>query len=490
MEHEGTIQEGNVLNVPHLEKAGLKATKLYVRSNVIRLWQVLKTSSCVVQGPPGIGKSTSVWYWLLSKVSEITSDRSSLWCHFRASGAPSTYLVIAIDDDQDLRFKPVKRPNLSKEEKFAVCVIDGVRQENKGKVNEICEELEYDQMVWVTSQQIVIHEEILEELAWEEFFCSSWTRREIDSYVAVMSKEGKAVILEDFHQAMAARIDDRDYSVDEVIDIKYWFFGGSARYMFGMKMARALVDIEKAVHKINDVEQVFRGLTGSLGPLAVDHIISHFPDVDLKFGLLSSHVIELLSTKVGFAAITMLYRTTWVQENPSVHGFVFEWDLFTQIKQYKKLALSSTKAGDIDTTWNVDHNISLKTFLAGTNMTACIMVRPEKWNHPEYDGLYIHTNDQGERELVAWNASEAAKHNGSVTKLLLLLQEIGNRPPTAHPIVVDKVRFVFITPTENFERFERPNDSAHLLAKNQLAAWRFPGYEVFGGHRTMMQLLL
>lgn len=88
----------------------------------------------------------------------------------------------------------------------------------------------------------------------------------------------------------------------------------------------------------------------------------------------------------------------------------------------------------MDTTWTVDEDISLKSFLVGASTVGRIMVHPEKWNnHPEYDSLYIHTNPQGERELVPWNASEAVKHTGSVTNLCLLLREIGNRAPDDHP---------------------------------------------------------
>jgi hypothetical protein len=485
MEDNDAVQEGHVLDVQHLDKAGLRPTDLYVRSCFISLWQVLSRSSCVVQGPPGVGKSTAVWFWLLARVSAMnsTSNRRVLWCHFRPSYS-STYLVITIGPQQELQFKRVKPSNLLKEERFGICVMDGVRHENRAKVNEFCDELEFDQMVCVSSQQIVIPRENLLELELEDFSCSSWTREEINSYAAVMREEEKASVVADFKDTMAGRIDDRDYSMDEVVEIKYWFFGGSARYMFGLTMKHALADIQDHVHKITDAEQVFRGLTGSRGLLSVNHIISHFPGADEEFRLLSPHVIELLSTQVGFAAIRMFYRSSWVRGNPTVHGFVFEWDLFTQIKQYGQLALSSGQAGNMDTTWTVDQDISLKSFLAGTSTAARIMVRPEKWNHPEYDGLYIHTNQHGEKELVAWNASEAVKHSGSVTKLCLLLREIP-RSPLDHPLIFDNVRFVFIVPIDNIGRFEVPSYSAQSIARHQLRRWHFSGFEVLGGKRTV-----
>lgn len=182
----------------------------------------------------------------------------------------------------------------------------------------------------------------------------------------------------------------------------------------------------------------------------------------------------------------MFYRSSWVRGKLSVHGFVFEWDLFAQIKQYGELVLSSSHDDNrMDTTWPVDEDVSLKTFLAGTSTTGRIMVCPEKWNHPEYDGLYIHTNPQGERELVAWNASEAVKHTDNITKLCLLLQEIGNRAPDDHPLVFDKVRFVFLVPIENVGTFKPPSDYARLVARNQLMGWDFSDFVVLGGQRTV-----
>lgn len=490
---EPSVEEGAVVrDIRFLDKAGLRPTDaLYVRNASVSLWQALESRSCAVQGPPGVGKSTTIWVWLLHKVSAMDSKSNcrALWCHFRPHPAPPTFTVITITAEGGLEFKSVKPSLLLKEEKFAVCVMDGVREENKKEVSKYGAELDYGQMVWVTSQQVVIPQETLLELGWDEICYPSWTRDEIDSYVLKMSEEEKTRIIADFNAGMAGRLDDdKEYAIDDVVNIKHWFFGGSARYMFGLPTQKALADIKNHTEKIEDVEQVFRGLTGSRGRLAVNHIIAHFPNSvneENEFCLLSSYVIELLSKKMGFAAIKMFYRSSWVRGNPSVHGFVFEWDLFTQIQQNGSLSLSSGQESGMDTTttWRVDQSISLKDFLAGKGTTGRTMVRPEKWNHPEYDGLYIYTNHQGQKELVAWNASEAKQHTGSVTKLRVLLQTIGNR--AQKPLVFERVRFIFIVPTEDIASFRLPSASQTLLASQQLKLWHFPGFEVLGGNRTV-----
>lgn len=119
--------------------------------------------------------------------------------------------------------------------------------------------------------------------------------------------------------------------------------------------------------------------------------------------------------------------------------------------------------------------MSMERFLANQVTAESIMVRPEKWNQAEYDGLNIHMNEIGERKLVAWNASEACRHSGNVTKLTLFLRLIGNREE--NPVRFDKVRFVFIIPTANLESFQLPNAQATLMARNQLVDARFTGFE-------------
>ena len=92
---------------------------------------------------------------------------------------------------------------------------------------------------------------------------------------------------------------------------------------------------------------------------------------------------------------------------------------------------------DMDTSWIAQQSVSLQGFLANQVSSEKLMVRPEKWDHSEYDGLYIHRDELGQKEVVVWNASEADKHKGDVTKLGAFLRHIGNCPED--PIHFDKV---------------------------------------------------
>ena len=161
-----------------------------------------------------------------------------------------------------------------------------------------------------------------------------------------------------------------------------------------------------------------------------------------------------------------------------MHGFVFEWDIFVQLETAKQLNLSDSRGQQF--TWLVDEDVSLHHFVTNGVTSSRMMIRPAKWNHPEYDGLYLTRDNEGKSHLVAWNASEAASHKGKVDKLVVLLQQLSVR--THQPISFDTVRFVFIVPELVLEAFELPSTSETLHARQVLscANWGFTEFEVLG----------
>ena len=83
---------------------------------------------------------------------------------------------------------------------------------------------------------------------------------------------------------------------------------------------------------------------------------------------------------------------------------------------------------------------------------------------------------------MAWNASEAETHSGRVSKLLATLESLSQRDVDS--INFASVRFLFLVPIDSLHDFKLPTRSQQLLAQQQLAAWSFGGFEVFGATRT------
>lgn len=90
-------------------------------------------------------------------------------------------------------------------------MIDGARQDNRGEINTLDEEMEYDCIYWVASQQVTIPEEQLQELGWTEFKCSSWSSGEIDAYGATFDDSMKTETKADFMNAMSGMSSDLNH---------------------------------------------------------------------------------------------------------------------------------------------------------------------------------------------------------------------------------------------------------------------------------------
>jgi hypothetical protein len=175
-----------------------------------------------------------------------------------------------------------------------------------------------------------------------------------------------------------------------------------------------------------------------------------------------------------------MYGSHWEISNPSVHGFVFEWDILTRLQKFKHLTLTNPHGDEI--TWMITKYACLAEFSRNGVTADRLLVCPEKWNHPEYDGMYIYRDQQQGVHLVAWNASEATTHSGKVSKLVAMLEAFSQREHNAINFV--SVRFLFLVPTDEVHNFQLPSASDNLLARQQHAAWGFQGFEVFGTSRS------
>ena len=490
---------GTVVTVQHVEESGLRAEptiRFMTRAQHATLWAELEAASCLLEGPPGAGKSTAVWFWLTQRV--LRTGEKALWCHFMKLGF-WVVRVISRGEDGKLTFKKINARDdpfahvYDNEEKIEICVVDGVTHDNKEMAGKSWRSFGFDSslykhchMIWISSQQLVVPREHLHAVNMKYLSLYSWTETEINEYAATFDDGMKRAFVDEVMAGIPQNRSLPSATIDfeQACTIKKYFCGCSARWMFGMSLKDALEDIEIHLWKVNNVQLIQNGLAGVRGMTAVNHVFAMYPSNNSDrlglFKISSSFMMEKISETVGLEAIRAMYSSHWVQNNPSVHGFVFEWDIITQLQKNNSLTLT---VGSLESTWTITKTVRLEEFLRhGIADDEQLLVLPEKWNHPEYDGLYIYKDGDRHLHLVAWNASEAATHSGSVSKLLVMLESLSQRE--AESINFDTVRFLFLVPHERLLNFKMPPSSQCLLAKQQLTAWSFGGFEVGGTART------
>ena len=487
---------GTVLTVEHVDESGLRAERFMTRAQHVTVWAELEAVSCLLESPPGAGKSTAAWFWLTQRV--LRSGEKALWCHFAKLG----FLVVRVicrGDDGTLTFKRIQARDdpfahvYDDDEKIKICVVDGVTVDNKEMAGKSWRSFGFDSslyqychMIWISSQQLVVPREHLQAVNMKYVSLYSWTETEINEYAATFDDRMKRAFVDEVIGGLPENRSLRSATIDfdQACTIKKYFCGCSARWMFGMNLKAALEDIEIHLAKVNNAQLIQNGLAGARGVTAVNHVIAmYLSDSSDRLGLFeisSSFMMEKISEAVGLEAIRVMYSSHWVQNNPSVHGFVFELDIITRLQKQNSLTLT---VGSSESMWTITKTVRLAEFLRrGIADDEHLLVLPEKWNHPEFDGLYIYRDEDRHFHLVAWNASEAATHSGNVSKLLVMLKSLSQRE--AESINFATVRFLFLVPLESLRNFNMPSSSQCLLAKQQLAAWSFGGFEVGGTTRT------
>mmetsp|Transcript_3351 Transcript_3351/g.8517 ORF Transcript_3351/g.8517 Transcript_3351/m.8517 type:complete len:503 (+) Transcript_3351:170-1678(+) len=488
-----TLRQGLVGDVPFMNKSALRAeptVPFIVFAEHEELWALLDRGSCLVEGPPGSGKSTAVWLWLLRHI--LQTGHRGLWFHFSKTD-PVAVVSITRNDHDTLSFSSVLKDNPFEADFSSttvdVCVVDGVTETNLAIVRNSwlvfspisTEELRQCHMIWVSSQQVVVGQEHFEKNGMRRYTSFTWTDHQVSTYAATFDAQQQKTFTHDVVRGMpeGRLMPQQDITFLQALDIKIYFFGNSVRWLFAMKMEEALEDLSHFVEAIDDAKILKAGLTGSRSRRAVNHVIAMDRSATRErsgvFKIASTFITETLSSELGLEAIRVMYASRWVKSNPSVHGFVFEWDILTRLEGNQQLLFKDIGGNELMI--SVENTIRLAQFDISGMIGSRLLVCPEKWNHPEYDGLFITRDEQG-LHVIAWNASEATTHSGSVAKLLVQLEFWAHRE--LNPIAFNSVRFLFLVPAQNLATFQMPSDVTCLAARKHLHAWNFQTFEVYG----------
>ena len=161
-----TLQQGLVGDVPFIDKSALRAEStvpFMVLAEHEELWASLDRGSCLVEGPPGSGKSTAVWLWLIRHI--MRTGHRGLWFHFSKLDPVTAIKITRNNHDRTLSFLSLLRGGDSFEDNFSethidVCVVDGVTEANLTTISsswlvfspKSFTELRQYHMIWVSNQ--------------------------------------------------------------------------------------------------------------------------------------------------------------------------------------------------------------------------------------------------------------------------------------------------------------------------------------------------
>ncbi|CAK5056313.1 unnamed protein product, partial [Aphanomyces euteiches] len=374
-------------------------TFLYPRAQVKELWQFLSDRVIVAKkkgyivGPPGTGKSMAT----LSYVASLNrKEWRVIWIHLTKDDCTH---ILDMATKQNWRIGSVvsKLPRSHDDQKLFVC-LDGFHEGDyhmKLFRKHIAAQLkDIDRFVVCSSMSTLGKRNPDDDnrAGIEFFFMYSWTR---DEYRAAVQDE-------EFLNSVKVYLDATPPSdmneettltgaeyLNDVMDKKFYYAGGSCRYMFQLSTGEVISRIEEAIQAAPNKADLVKYCVG----------MYHKDEINRLYGLnenreryaVSEYALSCFVNASGKDTIVELAKNLGSAQTPPMHGYLFEWLFLATVKEEKvelidvnseKVPLPMTEVCIFDPTKN------FKTTGEGKEHHICAdkkWLKPVKRNQDGYD---------------------------------------------------------------------------------------------------------
>jgi hypothetical protein len=441
VEQQPLTTVNSLVDVHQKQLAGfaVDVCRVFVRPESVAMWSAIEDAvasgkNLRVSGPPGTGKSTEAWAWAMWKAQH--TKKKVVWFHYAKTRA--TKVVIDGASMKVFTGHSAKIADIENSEGDFL-IVDGVMEKDSIEITRDCSAWRgfgaSRTFVTVSSVSVSPATEQDQEAHLTGHTVPSWT---LEQYELACNDD-------DFFNSVKAKLCNGDEGMerDDLIIAKYFFAGGSARWMFEFTLVDLKRDFDIHFNKVQNYRAVFGVVGGEKSTDAVNHLrgltITH--DGTMAYFFISQYATNRLAERCGNDADRQFildgYKKADETGNPSFRGWIFEFDVDYQLKEAKRTEKSLTisirpnKEQEQDEeeehqqqVWRVDEYITFKdrAGLLAKVMTLSanqvLWAKPALWCQKAFDFLYFQ-RDGAKLIMVAVNASHAKKH-------AVLLQELNS----------------------------------------------------------------
>jgi hypothetical protein len=300
-----------------------------------------------ILGPPGTGKSITTYAFLLKLIG--SKQWKITWIHLSRRSFPryvqfdGNYKYSGkLDDIEVLDFESDKKH---------ILVLDGYTGATKD------EPILLKCQAWF-SENITLHRMAV--------LCSMSSRGKSnpqdDINERVKIHNVNSWKLEEYHQAIKDKVffesirEFLDGSLDlkitpqELIDSKYYFAGGSSRFMFCLKTNEIVVLLDESVRSVEDPTPYIKGTIGDQSNFVVNRLFNiHIENSIWKHSIVSEYAASRLAMKMGRKLVENFYQTLKSRLNPSMDGWLLEMWFFASLSEEGVTVYNSSQNEDV--TW-------------------------------------------------------------------------------------------------------------------------------------------
>ena len=424
---------------------------LYKNSGFKQIWEGLDVFKqrpkrhVIIQGPPGVGKSLACWAW---SCAYSRLDNTVVYAFLKGQKF-MTVIVLCGDSvislarktcsiEDGLEFIKIQYPE-------ALLVVDGVRQSNM----DFCLTLQ-GPWILVTSTGVRIKSQDEETLLQDRIHVDSWTFEEYKESLSVESLAlstaespcpGPVIIEESVlkHDAglLGLKYDSNNF-MDMWLEEKYYFCGGSVRYMYTFDLTRSKKSIEEAFTNELNVEELL-GNEDCQASTSVGNIRQRLNQI---YTLLSQYVMRLLfeHKKATHSVIHMIKSRACEIGNNALQGWAHEMQMLAYLQECMnkgpetktfKIKLQDkdgiTKE-ELSLQLEKEHYFFKESDIVQTLNSDKVLLLPKKFNQGCYDAVValLKNHIEGKDILMVMQATVGKGHSFKQEFLTTLILQLAN----------------------------------------------------------------
>jgi hypothetical protein len=442
--------------------AGLspEVSKMFVREESVELWRALQAAvkngfNLSVGGPPGTGKSTEVWAWVLW--TAIEKKIKVTWFHFCKR---CTIKVLVDGATCTITSGYVANIDEILTSEGAMLVIDGITKSNSVPISCAC----YDwrqrdednrRYVLVSSMSVTVALEQDIQTKIESFTVGSWTLEQYER--ACENKEFFEEVKSNLRCPGFKAVDEKH----ELLLSKYDYAGGCARWMFDFSYIRWKGDITTYLGSVGNYELLYYEGGGDATADAVNHlrgvtVLTTDGFQEKKHFFISKYAAAELAKKCDDKRkfLVASYKKAAETQNPAFRGWIFEFDIDYQLHHAcdhkTELVLQIRSAADANVHNEERRRVSrYMEFASESDLVTPIRelpgddvlwAKPTFWCPKAFDFLCVWKQNEKLYMSVA-NASHAKEHSVLLDEVNTLATTLGNSN-----CIIEGIRFDFLVP--------------------------------------------
>eukprot|EP01126_Amoeba_proteus_P023598 TRINITY_DN2369_c0_g6_i1.p1 TRINITY_DN2369_c0_g6~~TRINITY_DN2369_c0_g6_i1.p1 ORF type:complete len:447 (+),score=84.18 TRINITY_DN2369_c0_g6_i1:437-1777(+) len=273
----------------------------------------------IIEGPPGCGKSSTVWLWACNE----SHSEYIRWVH-----VDELLRFTSCDMKDSTIFR--RTPSDCAEEAISNCradilVVDGVIRKYEQPLFKAFDWLEQNKerkLILVSSLSVDIKPETIVTWGGAGFFLPSWTLGEYETALESC----------DLFKSIEMNLPEGDNDREKILN-KFYYAGGSARWMFDFNSDEVSSFILAYIEKVTDFESLSSSFVGTKSSVAINHLF--IADKNKASFLVSEFAARTLADKCAVSFFSQA-RSSTLASNPAFDGWILEADFLYQVRRAEK----------------------------------------------------------------------------------------------------------------------------------------------------------